>query len=539
MRNQGSKLPLPLIVVAVVCATMAFAPEARAATPQSREVRLMVSRGIEFIESDAANDSRVGAQALVGMALVKHGTKPDHPKIVAAVEAIKKTLSAAAKPSEVKADIYSVGLSIIFLITLDPSKYHPEIEALLDCLDVRQKEHGGWGYPTKETGDTSMTQYGVLSSWEALQAGFNVAPESVEDVALWLLRTQDPSGAFGYQGKVSKNFKPVKQSGVRSSMAVAGLGSVYICADLLGLGGQAKEETDLPPAMEEVKPEEKPAARVQGTRIDPRVIRGVQARGDKWVRDNFEIAPGNYTYYYLYALERYQSFREASLGKPEKEPRWYNEGVRFLAEKQQDNGAWRSNIGETVDTAFAVLFLMRSTKKRIEKSRGLGDGTLVGGRGLPKDTSQVKVDRGKVVTKSSEGLADSLLAAIKKPGGLRDPEVMEKLAELPPEEGKALISQHAAKLRELARDDSPEARRAAVAALISSGNLDHVPTLIYALSDPAPGVVAEARNGLRRISRRFNGFGMPNKPSEAERGKAIDDWKKWYLAIRPDAQFED
>jgi hypothetical protein len=182
---------------------------------------------------------------------------------------------------------------------------------------------------------------------------------------------------------------------------------------------------------------------------------------------------------------------------------------------------------------------LRSTKKRIETVHGLGDGTLVGGRGLPANTAKVKVERGKVVTESSTGLADSLLAAIKKPGGLRDPEVIDGLVGLPPEEGRALISKHAAKLRELARDDSPEARRAAVAALVRSGDLDHVPTLIYALDDPDPAVVAEARNGLRRISRRFDGFGLPSNPSETERLRAIDGWKAWYLAIRPDAQFED
>jgi len=291
--------------------------------------------------------------------------------------------------------------------------------------------------------------------------------------------------------------------------------------------------------VEEVQAKEEAAARVPGMRIDPRLIRKVQARGDKWVRENAEIDPTTWTYYYLYALERYESFREASLGKPPKEPLWYNEGVRFLADKQNDSGSWKSNAGEVVDTAFAVLFLLRSTKKRIETAHGLGDGTLVGGRGLPADTSRVEVARGKVVAKSSAGLADSLLAAMKKPGGLRDPEVIERLAELPPEEGRALISKHAAKLRELARDNSAEARRAAVAALVRSGDLDHVPTLIYALGDPAPGVVGEARNGLRRISRKFDGFGLPNKPSEAERRKAIDDWKAWYLAIRPDAQFED
>ena len=533
------RAPLPVAVAVMVSLMLAFSQDAVAFTPESREVKRVVARAIKFLESDAAKDNRLGARALVGMALLKHGAKPEHPKVVQAVEAIQKTISAAGDPAAITADIYSVGLSIIFLVTLDPSKYHSEIEALLDCLDVRQKKHGGWGYPNKETGDTSMTQYGVLGSWEALQAGFDVAPESVEGVATWLLKTQDPSGAFGYQGKVSKNFEPVKQAAVRPSMAVAGLGSVYICADLLGLSAPARKDDDLPPAMEEVKPKERAGLRVRGTRIDPRLVRRAQARGDRWVADNFEIGPPQWTYYYLYALERYQSFREAAVGKSSREPQWYNEGVRFLMDKQKDNGSWQSNSGAVAGTAFGVLFLSRSTKKRIERARGLGTGTLVGGRGLPTDTRRVEVRRGKVVTESPAGLAESLLEVLKKPGGLRDPGVIEGLVELPVEESRALISEHAAKLRELARDSSPEARRAAVSALVRSGSLDNVPTLIYALPDPDPAVVREARDGLRRISRRIGGFGLPNEPSEEERRRAIDNWKAWYLAIRPDAQFED
>ena len=69
---------------------------------------------------------------------------------------------------------------------LDPEKYRPEIECLLQFLHARQKKHGGWGYYEQETGDTSMTQYGVLSSWEAKQAGFNISPDSMEAVTNWL-----------------------------------------------------------------------------------------------------------------------------------------------------------------------------------------------------------------------------------------------------------------------------------------------------------------------------------------------------------------
>jgi len=538
MRNQTSRSTVRLSSIGsvTVLVVLGCSPYARAYNPKSPEVVGMIARGIAFLESDAASDHRLGAKALVGMSLLKHGAKPDHPKVIEAAGAIKKVISAANARTPIDADIYTVGLSIIFLITLDSSKYHSEIEELLDCLDVRQKEHGGWGYPNKKTGDTSMTQYGVLSSWEALQAGFDVAPESIGGVTIWLLKTQDPSGAFGYQGKVSEDFEPVKQSEVRPSMAVAGLGSVYICADLLDMNAPAKKKGGLPPAVKEVRPA---GRRAPGVKIDPILVRRVQARGDRWVRDNFQINPPQWTHYYLYALERYHSFREASRGGATKEPRWYNEGVEFLLDSQAKDGSWRSNGHQTVDTAFSVLFLMRSTKTRIERARSLDDGTLVGGRGLPTETDRVEVRDGKVTAKAPGGLAESLLAALKKPSGLREPGVMEGLVKLPEDESRALISKHASKLCELARDGSAKSRRAAVLALVRSGNLDHVPTLIYALTDPEPAVAREARDGLRRLSRKFDGFSLPNNPTEEQIRRAVDDWKAWYLAIRPDTQFED
>ena len=51
---------------------------------------------------------------------------------------------------------------------------------------------------------------------------------------MWLIRTQDPSGGFGYQGKIGEGNKLVKQSEVRQSLSAAGLGSVYACSDMLG-----------------------------------------------------------------------------------------------------------------------------------------------------------------------------------------------------------------------------------------------------------------------------------------------------------------
>jgi hypothetical protein len=110
------------------------------------------------------------------------------------------------------------------------------------------------------------------------------------------------------------------------------------------------------------------------TRLDPRLFGTVQARGNHWMVANCMIDPPNWTHYYLFALERYQSFRQAaevrsSARRPGQSPRWYDDGVRFLLKTQAENGSWSGDVRLPIDTVFSELFLVRSTKKSIEKVR--------------------------------------------------------------------------------------------------------------------------------------------------------------------------
>jgi hypothetical protein len=507
-------------------------------TPDSPEVKAAIGKAVKFLESDAANDERLGARALVGLVLLKDGAKAEHPKIAQAVTAIQGAVG-KRNAAELKIDIYSSGLSIIFLTTLNASKYRAEIDCLLESLRLRQKPHGGWGYPEKETGDTSMTQYGVLSMWEAAQVGCTVPRESVEAVTIWLLKTQDPSGAFGYQGTISPTFAPVKQSGTRHSMAAAGLGSVYICADLLGQTPRAdKRDDDLPPALKEVKPQppDAPEAKQPPTQVDPRVLRAVQGRGNAWMRANYSVSPKDWTHYFLYALERYQSFRELAAGKPEKEPKWYSDGARYLIRTQSLDGSWVGQGKATADTAFATLFLLRSTKKSIERSRTFGEGTLLVGFGLPPFADQIVVRRGSVVGVPRWKSAKEVRAALAGPPGGDYDQAIAALAELSPQEAETLAAQDAALLRRLTADRLPQVRIAAVRVMGNARHLDSVPALIAALDDPDAAVVRAVHDALRRISRRLSAPDLPQQPTHAQRRAAVEEWKQWYLAVRPEGE---
>ena len=319
-------------VLALVIALVG-GPTASAYTPSSPEVRDAVRRAIGFLEKgpsdDGYSDSRPGAQAVVGIALLKNGAPSRHPVVARAANHICRQIQRAQDPSGLGFDIYSTSLCVIFLVLLDKNQYAPEINSLLRYLEGKQKDHGGWGYDVRATGDTSMTQNAVLCFWEANKAKVAVAPQVVDRALIWLLKTQDPSGGFGYQGVPSPDFSPVRQADMRPSMSGAGLGSIYVCADLLNVGkAPERKKRELPPGVTEVKKEKE--QRPARSRVDPGLVHQALARGKAWMEQHFEIehAQHDYPTYNLYTVERYHTFREKVEGKAEAEPRWYNDGVR-------------------------------------------------------------------------------------------------------------------------------------------------------------------------------------------------------------------
>jgi hypothetical protein len=515
-------------------------------TPESPEVKKIVQKGIDFLCSDAANDGRPGAQALQGMALLKAEIRPDHPKILQAVEAVRGMIPNNDPKTASVDSIYTAGLSIIFLVNLDPVKYKPEIECLLQFLYDKQKKHGGWGYYTLETGDTSMTQYGVLSSWEAKQAGFNIPPDAMDRVAHWLLHTQDPSGGYSYQGKIAPegSLIPQNQDEIRHSLTAAGGGCVYILSDLFQLDGGAKRREDLPAALKELRGKSLKKTVGMPTHISSKSLHEAQSRTTEWENKNYAIStPFGYAYYYLYALERYMSFRELIEPASEKNAKakwnnWYNDGVDFIIKHESRDGGWDDHCGKIPDTAFAMLFLMRSTKKAIMKAKTLGPGVLISGQGLPKEGENLQVQNGLVVVKPDMGPAEDLLKMLDDPKAADYEKAMEMMSELPSQQLETLLAAHGEKLRHLTREQDMEARLAAVVALGKIRNLDNVPALIYALTDPDRDVVIEARKSLERISRNPTGYGPIDDYTEEQRRAAVEKWKAWYRSIRPDADVD-
>ena len=229
-------------------------------------------------------------------------------------------------------DVYSNGLAAIFLCELVPQQYAREIEWFLGRMQKRQKNHGGWGYETYQTGDTSQTQYGTLSYWEAHRNGFRLEPTSVENVADWLIRTQDPTGVWGYQGEVAPANGPlIAASGDELLDAGRGTGKC-VC---LRRSAEREAATDRSQAIRPRRRSEpgtgRPAARaaagriasqsgsaaiqqIRAQRTDMNKLLGAINRAHGWMEKNYTIDIGPKCYYYLYALERYKSFQESFEG---------------------------------------------------------------------------------------------------------------------------------------------------------------------------------------------------------------------------------
>jgi len=228
--------------------------------------------------------------------------------------------------------------------------------------------NGDWSYRDYKTGDTSQTQYAVLGMWMASKRHIDVPRNSTERVDSWLMRVQAPNGSWGYQGKDPGSYEQVTQDTESHSLAAAGLGSSYACAELLGIISSPDENQhsrDIPPAVREVAEERKTTTDRDTTTIPAAVLRNSLASGDDWFKSLRTLQAREYQHYFLYAMERYMSFRAAVKGLKENEPAWYDWGVDHLSKTQAVDGSWKScEAGPVIDTSFAVLFLLRGAACR-------------------------------------------------------------------------------------------------------------------------------------------------------------------------------
>ncbi|MBB3204282.1 hypothetical protein FHS27_000046 [Rhodopirellula rubra] len=444
--------------------------------------------------------------------------------------------------------LYTAATAVLVLAEVNRKQYRPQLKQYESYIRQVRSSHGGYAYPGDRQGDVSQTQYAVLALWTLDRAGINIDYNGVQATVNWLLRVQDPSGGWPYRGSDPESMTRIKQGGLTPSMAIAGGSALMIAADILGTWGEVMDEANtgivgLPESvklfLEDMVEDETDSNKPT---VDAGLIRKAIQDCQAYISAKANspdpgVVKSSWPYYQLYTLERYESFREVVLGDEYRETKgWYDVGVNYLKKAEQNGRGWPGQAYTTnsVSTAFAMLFLIRGTKKAIEQS---AEGTLAGGQGLPDDTTKIRVDgtqiKGEPVAEAVTDLLDMLEGDDPKSlEGKSLPEDMKLAAE--PKARKAQID----RLIRLVRGSSSwQARRVAARLLGQSDEIRVVPALIFALDDGDTKVRTFARDGLRFISRKFEGFGMEIQPGEkqdyGELRRAQRLWKEWYLTMDP------
>ncbi len=553
--------------------------------PDDEVVQTAAEKGVAALEK--SNPGNSGHFALGALAIIETSKRysesvPRDSKTVK--EAIKRILADLPKnPSKLNGPIaehnetYYPALALILLCEFDDQKYESEIKLLIDILLKRQKRTGAFSYRRDKTeGDTSQMQYAALAMFVAEQHQFEINPQAAKAALDWLATTQQQNGAFYYKvidpSATRPRGRPKLGTRPTPSIQAAGLGTVYLLADLLQLTKRKKktaataEELEVlpfPPGVSiYVKPRDDGATkRRKGPRVsfDGGKLAASKRFGNDVMDKMFKVPIDEWNYYYMYAFERYAYFREQSEGGMgnRKMNTWYDDGVRFLLDAQVKSGMFAKGRNplatQYVNTAFAVLFLVRSSEILVRPSAG---SQLTGGQGFEEDKELTEVN-GRIQANDTQQNLNKMIDQLKA-GSLDDSDLavlaksMRKALNSFRDDEKNNRGNLESFLRTMISDKNYYRRLIAVRFLAGEQDLGNVPALLYALGDPDYRIAYEAHNGLRLISRKIDSIALapiavPPLPAdqkvldqvklEYQRVKTI--WTDWYLKLRPNAKLLD
>jgi hypothetical protein len=265
-------------------------------------------------------------------------------------------------------------------------------------------------------------------------------------------------------------------------------------------------------------------------------IKNSIGRGLAWLTQNFNASAnpvmGQSPYYGLYGVERIGALGDKSALAS---VRWFDTGMQFITTSQGAGGNWSAQHGDVPNTAWAILFMTKSTAKSVRRIeiKKLGGGTLVGGRGLPTDLTSLTVAGGRVLVRPMNGAIEGMLAVLEDARAQNADSALAGLVARYQKEGPRLLRPYKDRFRRLLSDRDPGVRKVAAWALGHTADLDATPALISALEDRDDGVVAEARAGLQILSRKIDGYGPAEGASAAEKHEAAKKWLAWYDEARP------
>ncbi len=327
-------------------------------------------------------------------------------------------------------------------------------------------------------------------------------------------------------------------------MSAAGMVAFYVCKDRLGISELKKSILDdTPKALRPYETLEDRKKRIK-TKIPLKFFARVDGRGNRWHEQKAaSVEVPSYQYYYLYALERYESLKEADkrgFFDIEAYPGWYQKGARFLLENQDKvDGFWNGQTKEVPSTCFAMLFLLRSTQQNLKKSsaRRFLAGQMQGGRNIPI-APRLRLREGKAVVEPTKEPPNELFKILANAKDARFSAGIEQLADLAEAGNADILINYPLQLTRLALNEDKETRAVAINAIGSSRNIELVPLLIYLLKDNSEQIANTSNEALKKISRNDVELKIGTPKDKSPRNSAIEQWKSWYQSIRPDVDVD-
>jgi hypothetical protein len=351
MTHSWRQFLVGLSTIAMVGAMLA-APANAAVTRE--EVERAIQEAVRYLKNQQQdNGSWVevdprrapkGTTALVTLALLTAGEKPDEPKVAKALSYLQESEAGDLNST------YSVALQTMVFTAADPhmKRYRIPVAGNVAWLERSQIKPGdrnpwpgSWTYNShkEQAGDNSNTQYALLGLNAAAEVGLPIRAD------VWVLARRYWEDSQRLDGSWAYN--PGDAAPATASMTCAGISSLVIT----GLKRFEGQETL---AGEQIRNCGKGG-------INPNLQRGVDWLSTKFfVGQNFPRGQ-LWKFYYLYGLERTGRLTGMRFfGNHD----WYREGAEYLVHKQDRVlGFWSG--GEAVEpmpqiaTSFALLFLAK------------------------------------------------------------------------------------------------------------------------------------------------------------------------------------
>ena len=290
---------------------------------------------VDHLKAATRRDQRPGELALLCLAGLHDGLRTDEGPLQRALARLGR-----AKPKQT----YDLALRLLVLqeCTTFPGRQKLAKADFKKLLKHRCDE-GAFQYHERPGGwDLSNTQYGALGLRAASAMGLPVRREVWTKLAREVSRSQAPDGGFCYTPRVS-SWDPYP------SMTVAGVAVLAICRQALGDTGKHVKELD-------------------------RRIEQAWAWLDQH-KDAIGSPQERWSHYFHYGLERAAILCDVT--KVGGRTDWYAKGAEMFVEEQLSGGGWSSSSdghpghhlsnrrGDSVPTAFAILFLRRKFQKDI------------------------------------------------------------------------------------------------------------------------------------------------------------------------------